>query len=101
MSKLDNNIKIAGHNVPLSTYDYDMANIHLLILVHGMWGTPSHVGELERIVKETHTTNDGISLHVHTAQSIRAESTYDGIDWCGERVAKEVSSRIMSKTIRS
>jgi len=68
-----------------------MPDIHLLIIVHGMWGNPAHVAELARIVEETHATNDGVSLHVHTAQSIRDESTYDGIDWCGERAAKEVS----------
>ena len=34
--------------------------------------------------------SDGTVLHVLKAESIRDNSTYDGVDWGGERVAKEV-----------
>lgn len=69
-----------------------MANIHLLVLIHGMWGNTTHLSELERIARETHErgSSDGTTLHVLLAETIREDSTYDGVDWGGERVAKEV-----------
>lgn len=70
-----------------------MAKYHLLVLIHGMWGNPIHLAELERVARETYSepTEEGINLHILTAQTIRDESTYDGVDWGGERVAQEVS----------
>lgn len=68
-----------------------MSSVHLLVLVHGMWGNPVHLAELDRIIRETKTTNDeGVSLQVLLAQTNSDDSTYDGIDWGGERVAQEV-----------
>ena len=67
-----------------------MTSTHFVALVHGMWGNPGHVAELERAMNETHTAKDDTTLHVHVARCLKVESTYDGIDWCGERVAKEV-----------
>lgn len=69
-----------------------MTNIHLLVLIHGMWGNPAHIAELDRIARETHSAagSDGAVLHVLKAESIRDNSTYDGVDWGGERIAKEV-----------
>lgn len=69
-----------------------MTNIHLLVLIHGMWGNPAHIAELDRIARETHSdaSSDGVVLRVLKAESIRDNSTYDGVDWGGERVAKEV-----------
>jgi Putative serine esterase (DUF676) len=70
-----------------------MTNIHLLVIIHGMWGNPDHIEELARIARETHSTSsDGTVLHVLKAESIRDNSTYDGVDWGGERVANEVCS---------
>lgn len=70
----------------------NMTNIHLLVLIHGMWGNPAHIAELDRIARETHSdaSSDGVVLRVLKAESIRDNSTYDGVDWGGERVAKEV-----------
>jgi hypothetical protein len=69
-----------------------MTAIHLLVLVHGMWGNPEHLAELARIAEETHTTSnaDGTNLHILLAETIKDDSTYDGVDWGGERIAKEV-----------
>ena len=57
-----------------------------------MWGNPAHIAELERIANETYSDagSDGTILHVLKAESIRDNSTYDGVDWGGERIAKEV-----------
>ncbi len=69
-----------------------MAPIHLLAIVHGMWGNPSHMAELKRIMLETKSepSPDGIELRLIVAENNRDDSTYDGIDWGGERVAEEV-----------
>lgn len=69
-----------------------MVALHLLVLIHGMWGNPGHLSELNRIVLETHSDSSaaGVELRVLVAEANREESTYDGIDWGGERVAKEV-----------
>ncbi|KAF9038479.1 putative serine esterase-domain-containing protein [Panaeolus papilionaceus] len=73
-----------------------MAKYHLLVLIHGMWGNPIHLAELERVARETYSepTEEGINLHILTAQTIRDESTYDGVDWGGERVAQEVIDQV-------
>ncbi|KAF7309801.1 DUF676 domain-containing protein [Mycena indigotica] len=64
---------------------------HLIVITHGMWGNPSHVGELARVIKETHP---GPELHVLRPQSNREENTYDGIDWGGERVVQEIIDEV-------
>lgn len=71
---------------------FTMVALHLLVLIHGMWGSPVHLSELNRIVQETHSdpSAEGVGLRVLVAETNREESTYDGIDWGGERVAKEV-----------
>ncbi|KAG5637684.1 hypothetical protein H0H81_003600 [Sphagnurus paluster] len=60
-----------------------------------MWGNPSHLAELYRIITETYLTpSDGIELVVLLAETNRDNSTYDGIDWGGERVAQEVADKV-------
>jgi len=70
-------------------------SVHLLVLIHGMWGDPSHLASMHRIIEETRINEsslgpDGATLHVMLPETNQAESTYDGIDWGGERVAEEV-----------
>ena len=76
-------------------------NVHLLVLIHGMWGNPSHLASMQRIVKATHIHQDsvdqgGATLHVMAPETNRDESTYDGIDWGGERIATEASPYVHS-----
>lgn len=68
-------------------------NTHLLVFIHGMWGTPVHLAELHRVFKETHVEverGSDVELEVLLAQTNHGKSTYDGIDWGGERIADEV-----------
>lgn len=70
--------------------------IHLLVLVHGMWGNPNHLAEMDRVYNEVRGQEDAVPgpngerLHTLVAQTNRDSSTYDGMDWGGERVAEEV-----------
>jgi hypothetical protein len=61
-----------------------------------MWGNPEHLAEAARIMRETHSdpSTDGTILHVLMAETIREDSTYDGVDWGGERIAKEVMDTV-------
>ncbi|KAG7444914.1 lipid particle protein [Guyanagaster necrorhizus] len=73
-----------------------MSSYHLLVLVHGMWGNPSHMAELKRIMLETHVqpSSEAIEMRLLVAETNKEASTYDGIDWGGERVAQEVLDQV-------
>ncbi|KAK0217877.1 DUF676-domain-containing protein [Armillaria fumosa] len=73
-----------------------MSSYHLLVLVHGMWGNPSHMAELKRIMLETHAqpSAEGIEMRLLVAETNKEASTYDGIDWGGERVAQEILDEV-------
>lgn len=73
-------------------------NVHLLVLVHGMWGTPKHLAELARIAHETYSepNADGTYLQILMAETVQEDSTYDGIDWGGEKVATEVRTFVVA-----
>jgi len=71
--------------------------IHFLVLIHGMWGNPTHLAEMHRIISETYspeTLEGDLRLEVLVAQTNRDKSTYDGIDWGGERIAEEVIEKV-------
>jgi len=69
-----------------------MPDVHLLVLIHGMWGNPSHLAHVNKIIHEVKggVEDSGVELEVLLAETNKDESTYDGIDWGGERVAEEV-----------
>jgi hypothetical protein len=81
--------------------------VHLLVLIHGMWGNTSHLASMHRIIEQTRIHQpssdnpDETELHVMLAETNQAESTYDGIDWGGERVASEVSRVIVTPSQRT
>jgi hypothetical protein len=76
-----------------------MKSVHLLVCIHGLWGTPDHLAELARIIKAKYPTSASgdpdseVDLDVLVATSNRENWTYDGIDWGAERVADEVRHR--------
>lgn len=70
--------------------------VHFLVLVHGMWGNVQHLAEAARIIREVKgdKDQDGRTLEVLVAETNQEESTYDGFDWGGERVADEVEEAV-------
>ncbi|KAL7280725.1 hypothetical protein ACG7TL_005667 [Trametes sanguinea] len=73
------------------------SSVHLLVLIHGMWGNPVHLAEMRRVIEERRGSEKGPGgeqLHLLVAETNRDDSTYDGIDWGGERVAEEVFEEI-------
>ena len=75
--------------------------VHLLVLIHGMWGNPAHLAEMSRIIQETKGSTEaaaaanGTELDILLAQNNRDQSTYDGVDWCAERAADEVCGQAL------
>ncbi|PAV23659.1 hypothetical protein PNOK_0072700 [Pyrrhoderma noxium] len=52
---------------------------------------------MNRIIQETKgsgPSDEGVELDVLVAEANRDQSTYDGIDWGGERVADEIADRV-------
>ncbi|KAI9064022.1 DUF676-domain-containing protein [Trametes sanguinea] len=73
------------------------SSVHLLVLIHGMWGNPIHLAEMRRVIEERRGSEKGPGgeqLHLLVAETNRDDSTYDGIDWGGERVAEEVYEEV-------
>ena len=73
--------------------------VHLAVLIHGMWGYPGHLAEAARIMTETlvepsQDDADGVRVRVLVSDANAQENTYDGIDWGGERVAQEVLEEV-------
>ncbi|KAH8104001.1 DUF676-domain-containing protein [Cristinia sonorae] len=76
-------------------------NVHLLVLIHGMWGNPKHLDEMKRIYYETRGHDmsdvhgpDGEELRLLVPETNKDSATYDGIDWGGERVAEEIVEEV-------
>lgn len=71
------------------------SEVHLVVLVHGMWGNPNNLTEMKRTIDElkgepSKEDPSGVELVSLVATNNQSESTYDGIDWGAERVAEEV-----------
>ncbi|KAF4571074.1 hypothetical protein EYR36_001656 [Pleurotus pulmonarius] len=74
--------------------------VHLLVLIHGMWGHPSHLHQLVRRMEKKHpfSATTGTKLWVLNARTNSEELTYDGIDWGGERVVDEIDAEMADIT---
>ncbi|KAL8707090.1 MAG: hypothetical protein Q9220_007816 [cf. Caloplaca sp. 1 TL-2023] len=75
--------------------DPDRKADHLCVLVHGLWGTPSHLDYLAKALREKHPED---KLNILVAKSNSGTYTYDGIETGGERVTQEVE-KLLQKFI--
>jgi hypothetical protein len=68
-------------------------HVHLLTVVHGMWGHPDHVSQMGKVMEETYPaeSKSDVELNVLIAETNKESHTYDGVDWGAERVVQEVS----------
>lgn len=60
---------------------------HLCVLVHGLWGNPSHLKFLSTSLREQYPED---KLHILVVKRNAGSFTYDGIETGGERVAHEI-----------
>ncbi|CAL3973524.1 unnamed protein product [Diplocarpon coronariae] len=64
---------------------------HLCVLVHGLWGNPSHLTVMAASLREKYPKE---SLHILVAKRNSGSFTYDGIERGGERVCLEIEEEI-------
>ncbi|ORY90238.1 putative serine esterase-domain-containing protein [Leucosporidium creatinivorum] len=85
--------------------------VHLCVVLHGLWGNPSHIGYVcrslaakagasspqsrKRATSPTRSTTDVTPTLVVLPAKLNAETrTYDGIDLCAERVVQEIDEEL-------
>ncbi|KKK15750.1 hypothetical protein P175DRAFT_0435146 [Aspergillus ochraceoroseus IBT 24754] len=64
---------------------------HLCVLVHGLWGNPSHMDFIAASLRERY---DEDHLHILASDRNNGNLTYDGIEVCGERLAHEIEETL-------
>ncbi|OAL75572.1 lipase/serine esterase [Trichophyton violaceum] len=69
----------------------DSKGEHLCVLIHGLWGNPSHLNYIVSSLREKYGES---SLQILCPKSNAGNLTYDGIELGGERVAHEVEEAI-------
>ncbi|GAA6018232.1 hypothetical protein JCM11491_005642 [Sporobolomyces phaffii] len=72
---------------------------HLLVVLHGLWGSPSHVRYIGESALKHHgpsSSDDSkaVRLVVLNAKLNEFTATYDGIDLCAERVLHELDQEV-------
>lgn len=66
-------------------------NYHLVVLVHGVWGNPSHMSYLEhQIQNHTKCSDPNEKIIVYKTGSHSGYLTYDGVDINGKRITDEI-----------
>ena len=64
---------------------------HLAVLVHGLWGNPSHLANVAAALRKAYSEDQ---LHVLVVKSNSNNFTYDGIELGGERITHEIENKI-------
>ncbi|KAJ5384618.1 hypothetical protein N7517_002529 [Penicillium concentricum] len=74
-----------------TTPDTSKAN-HLCVLVHGLWGNPSHLDYIASALRKRY----GSDLYILCPKANSGNYTYDGIELGGERLVHEVEETLES-----
>ncbi|SCV61410.1 related to lipase/serine esterase [Fusarium fujikuroi] len=64
---------------------------HLCVLVHGLWGNPSHVRNVAKALRDEYSEDE---LCILPVEKNRGTFTYDGIELGGERVCAEIEDKL-------
>lgn len=101
------------------------SNVHLVVIHHGLWGSPSNTAYLTTTLARSHggtisptsplasytppESASTIAVHAETHPNAKrsdvrlvvlnsgvneGDRTYDGVDWCGERLVREVYEEV-------
>lgn len=65
-------------------------NVHLFVLVHGLWGSPNHMRTVERALTSSLAEVSREKIITLKPSSFRFWKTYDGIERCAERVIADL-----------
>ncbi|CAH7673006.1 putative serine esterase-domain-containing protein, partial [Phakopsora pachyrhizi] len=72
-----------------------LSPIHLVVIIHGLWGTPDHVSYLSKSLSRIRpSSSTQPRLEIFVPSCIQWTHTYDGIDFCAERVANDLDLKI-------
>ncbi|UZP36234.1 hypothetical protein NXS19_004050 [Fusarium pseudograminearum] len=64
---------------------------HLCVLVHGLWGNPSHLRNVAKSLRDKYSEDE---LYILLAKQNSGNHTYDGIETGGERVCAEIEQEL-------
>ncbi|KAM0502760.1 hypothetical protein ACHAP8_003590 [Fusarium lateritium] len=64
---------------------------HLCVLVHGLWGNPSHLRNVAKSLRDKYSEDE---LYILLAKQNSGSNTYDGIETGGERVCAEIEDEL-------
>ncbi|KAG5807218.1 hypothetical protein H9Q74_009035 [Fusarium xylarioides] len=64
---------------------------HLCVLVHGLWGNPSHMRNVAKALRDEYSEDE---LYILPAEKNCGNFTYDGIELGGERVCAEIEDKL-------
>ncbi|KAF4977771.1 hypothetical protein FZEAL_5737 [Fusarium zealandicum] len=64
---------------------------HLCVLVHGLWGNPSHMRSIAKTLRDEYSHEE---LYLLLAKQNSGSFTYDGIERGGERVCAEIEQQM-------
>lgn len=71
-----------------------MVNYHLVVLVHGIWGNPSHMSYLaHQIERKVESLDTDEEIVVYKTGSHSGYLTYDGVDVNGKRIRDEIVAK--------
>lgn len=73
-----------------------MKDVHLLVTVHGLRGLPSDLKTAAETLQKAHrdrSPRPDTEFNFLLAAAVDDAHTYDGIDWCAERVVNEIIDR--------
>ena len=64
---------------------------HLCVLVHGLWGNPTHMHQIAKSLRDQHPRE---KVNILLASTNSHTLTYDGIECGGERVCHEIEEEL-------
>ncbi|KAJ3021454.1 hypothetical protein HKX48_008460 [Thoreauomyces humboldtii] len=64
--------------------------MHLVVIHHGLWGVPKHMGHLETKLREKFPE----TIEILNFEGNSGTKTYDGVDVCGLRLTTAVTTRL-------
>lgn len=74
---------------------------HLFVLIHGLWGSPSHMLTVERAVKNSLIGVSKERVVTIKPSSFRFWKTYDGIQHCAEKVITDLLYEIETLKLKN
>lgn len=71
--------------------DTKASEVHLCVMVHGLWGHPHHLDQVAAALREAYPDE---LLQIIIPKTNAGNSTYDGIERGGERVTREIEEEV-------